>query len=201
MKLLLVRDQASGLLGGVKFKLRAQVRLTKREADLVRKYRAHREVLLQRQTKIPFTNKSILLNIGISGLINGQEFKCKDIADILEYERNVKEACDTFRRYLDVMSTFGGEEIVNYAGAESEGEDVGPDALADEQSVDEQSSSASITETSDEDDDIPFGDGAETDSSPNAANRRVNEGLDFCYHCGAAVVDNQQTCSECHKSL
>jgi len=114
MKLFITRDQAKGLLGGVKFELKARTELTKEEADLVKKYKADKEVLLQKEIKIPFTGKAITLNIDIEGLTNGQTFKCKDIADILEYEKNVKEACEAFKNYIEVMRNFGGEEVIEY---------------------------------------------------------------------------------------
>jgi len=114
MKLYITRDQAKGILGGVKFELKAHVQLTKDEADLLNKYKADKEVLLQKEIKIPFTTKAIVLDIKIGGLIEGQTFKCKDIADILEYEKNVKEACENFKSYLEVMKSFGGEEVIEY---------------------------------------------------------------------------------------
>jgi hypothetical protein len=114
MKLLLLRDQAKGLLGGVKFELRARVELDKEEAGMIKKYKADKEILLQKEIKIPFTGKSIALNITIDGLVSGQTFKCKDIADILEYERNVREACEAFKSYIEVMGNFGGEEVIEY---------------------------------------------------------------------------------------
>ncbi len=114
MKLFITRDQAKGLLGGVKFELRARTELTDEERELVKKYKANKEVLLQKEIKIPFTTKIILLSINIGGLMQGQTFKCKDIADILEYETNVKEACETFKNYIEVMKNFGGEEVIEY---------------------------------------------------------------------------------------
>lgn len=47
-------------------------------------------------------------------LMNGQAFKCNDIAEILEYEKNVKESCEAFKNYLEVMKNFGGEEVIEY---------------------------------------------------------------------------------------
>jgi hypothetical protein len=114
MKLFIVRDQAKGFLGGVKFELRARVELTGEESQLVNKYKADKEVLLQKEIKIPFTSKMVVLDINIGSLVAGQTFKCKDIADILEYERNVKESCETFKNYIDVMKHFGGEEVIEY---------------------------------------------------------------------------------------
>jgi hypothetical protein len=111
MKLFITRDQAAGLLGGVRFELRARIELTQEEAELVNKYKANKEVLLQKEIKIPFTTKAVLLDIKIGGLMEGQTFKCKDI---LEYEKNVKEASETFKNYLEVMKNFGGEEVIEY---------------------------------------------------------------------------------------
>lgn len=114
MKLYINRDQAKGLLGGTKFELNARVELTNEEISLVNKYKADKEVLIQKQVKIPFTDKVAVVNINISGLMSGQVFKCKDIADILEYEKNVKEACEMFKNYIDVMKNFGGQEVIDF---------------------------------------------------------------------------------------
>ncbi len=114
MKLLIVKDQAKKMLGGVSFELKARVELTNDEAELIKKYKADKEGLLQKEVKIPFTGKSIVLNITIGSLIGGQTFKCNDIAEILEYEQNIKEACENFKNYLEVMKDFGGEEVIEY---------------------------------------------------------------------------------------
>ena len=34
----------------------------------------------------------------------GQAFKCNDIAEILEYEKNVKESCESFKNYLLILA-------------------------------------------------------------------------------------------------
>jgi len=114
MKLFIIRDQAKGLAGGTKFVLRARTELINEEAELVRKYKADKEVLLQKEIKIPLTGRSIVLNLTIGNLMAGQTFKCNDIAEILEYEKNVKESCEAFKNYLEVMKNFGGEEIIEY---------------------------------------------------------------------------------------
>lgn len=114
MKLHITRDQAKGLLGGTKFDLTAKVELTSEEASLVSKYKADKEVLIEKQIKIPFTDKAVVVNINIGGMMAGQTFKCKDIADILEYEKSVKEACGNFKNYIEVMKNFGGQEVIEY---------------------------------------------------------------------------------------
>jgi hypothetical protein len=114
MKLFIIRDQAKGLLGGVKFELRARVDLTNEEAELVKKYKAGKEILLKKEVKIPFTGRALVFDLKIDSLPAGQNFKCNDIADIIEYEKNVKESCEAFKNYLEVMRNFGGEEVIEF---------------------------------------------------------------------------------------
>lgn len=114
MKLSITKDQAKGMFGGVKFELEAKVELTNEESELVKKYKADKEVLLKKEIKIPFTGRAIVLDITIGSLISGQAFKCNDIAEILEYEKNVKDSCESFKNYITVMKHFGGKEEFEY---------------------------------------------------------------------------------------
>lgn len=114
MKLTIVRNQASGMFGGVKFELHAKVTLTPEEAALIGKYKADKEVLLKKEFKIPLTGRAITLDLTIGSLMAGQNLKCNDIAEILAYEESVKESCEKFHNYLDVMQSFGGEEVIEY---------------------------------------------------------------------------------------
>jgi len=114
MKLIIKRDQAKKLIGGISFELQAKVELSKEETDLVLKYKADKEVLMEKEIKIPFTGKSLILNITIGSLMGGQTFKCNDIGEILEYEKNVKESCEAFKNYIEIMASFGGEEVFEF---------------------------------------------------------------------------------------
>ncbi len=114
MRLSISRDQAKGLLGGVKFELQAKTQLTPEEAEIVKRYKADKEVLLNKEIKIPFTGRSMKFDLKIEDLVRGQTFKCTDVTDIIETEKNVKEACENFKNYLHVMKDFGGEEIIEY---------------------------------------------------------------------------------------
>jgi len=115
MRLSIRKDQAKGLLGGVKFELSARVELTAEELELVKRYKADKEVLLQKEIKIPLTGRAITLSLTIGSLTAGQAFKCNDIAEILEYEKSLKESCENFKNYIEVMKHFGGEETIEYA--------------------------------------------------------------------------------------
>ena len=114
MKLFIARNQSKKMLGGASFELSARTELTSDEASLVKKYKADKMVLLQKDIKIPLTGRSIVLNITIGSLIAGQSFKCNDIAEILEYEKNVKDSCESFKNYIEVMRSFGGEEVIEF---------------------------------------------------------------------------------------
>lgn len=114
MRLFITRDQAKGMFGGVKFELQAKVETTKEESELISRYKADKEVLLKKEVKIPFTGRAIVLDITIGSLIGGQTFKCNDISEILEYEKNVKESCEAFKNYITVMKHFGGQEAIEY---------------------------------------------------------------------------------------
>ena len=115
MKLFITRDQAKGLLGGVKFELSARVELSPQEAEVVKRYKADKEVLVQKEVAIPLTGKVLNLGLTIGSLTSGQNFKCADVSEILATERNVKEACSAFATYLQVMSNFGGQEVFDFA--------------------------------------------------------------------------------------
>jgi ethanolamine utilization protein EutA (predicted chaperonin) len=114
MKLVIRKEQSKKMMGGISFVLHAQVDLTDEELDLVHKYKAYKQVLMNKQLKIPFTSKTLSLNITIGSLINGQTFNCNDIGEILEYENSVKESCESFKNYIEVMASFGGEEIIEF---------------------------------------------------------------------------------------
>jgi hypothetical protein len=114
MKLFITRDQAKGMFGGVKFELEAKVELTNEEYELVKKYKADKEVLLKKDLKVPLTGHSIILDITIGSLVNGQTFKCNDIAEIIEYENSVKESCKAFKNFITIMKHFGGKETIEY---------------------------------------------------------------------------------------
>lgn len=114
MKLYITRDQSKGLLGGTKFELSAKAELTSDEAELVKKYKADKEVLLKKEITIPFTNRAVQLDIKIENLMAGQSFKCADVGDILETEKNVKEAAENFKNRIEVMKNFGGQEVIEY---------------------------------------------------------------------------------------
>ena len=180
MQLYIARGQAQEMLGNVGFILRVKVKLSHEEEKLVSTYNAYKEVLLQKEIKIPFTTKVFMLKIGIGDLIAGQNFKCKDIADILEYEKNVKEACKSFLSYLEVMKTFGGEEVIEYTWNKI------PNVKHISTEMMEITEAENLEKMVEKDND---------EESLEQA------GLEFCYHCGADLPEKSQRCPVCEKVL
>ena len=113
MQLHITRDQSKGFMGGVKFELEAKVDLTQEEADLVKRYKADKAALMQKVVSV--FGREISFDLKVGDLVKGQSFRCADISDILATEENVKEACETFKDYLEVMRGFGGQETIEYS--------------------------------------------------------------------------------------
>jgi hypothetical protein len=113
MQLVLVRDQSKGLLGGVKFEVRAQVRLSEEERKLIQHYKLENEVVLQKpMLSIWGAPTDVKLDIRVRQLIDGDTFKCKDLGEVLAYADNLKSACETLKGYLEAARHFGGQEVV-----------------------------------------------------------------------------------------
>jgi len=114
MKLYIKRNQASGMLGGIKFELSGRVELTPEEAALIKKYKVEKQTLAKKEIKIPFTSRALVVDVTIGSLVSGQTFKCDEIGDIMEYESVLKSCCQNFKLYIEAMRTFGGEEVVEF---------------------------------------------------------------------------------------
>jgi hypothetical protein len=114
MKLIIKRDQKAqtGFLGGHKgmtFLLTTRVELTPEEQELVKRYKAENHPLTfatRDGAQIPKDT--------ITSLMRGVSEEMRDIGVLLNNEEVVKSACRDFKLLLDVMATFGGEEVVEF---------------------------------------------------------------------------------------
>lgn len=114
MKLIIKRNQRDekGIFGGhkgVNFILSCRVELTDEERELIDRYKAW---------DYPLTYKEIggtqVANYTVDALVNGRTQEVKDVATLLHNEEVVKKACDDFKNLLQIMTTFGGEEVIEY---------------------------------------------------------------------------------------
>lgn len=125
MKLLLRRDQKSGLMGmgKIAFTLDVRAELTEEEKANIKKYKLGETALYEKMKTIDpgsgllgmasrLANKMLNLTIVVNDLANGKKIEVKDIVEMLAVEEQVKEAAHTFVAVLNAAKSFGGEEII-----------------------------------------------------------------------------------------
>jgi len=123
MKLLLRRDQKSGLIGKITFTLAVRAELTDEEKSNIRKYKLGDTMLYERMTmtdkgsgllgvasRLAF--KAMNLTVSVDDLSGGKKIDCKDIVEMLAVEDQIKEAAQTFKNVLEAAASFGGEEVI-----------------------------------------------------------------------------------------
>ncbi len=116
MKLIIKRDQKQekGIFGGdkgMKFLLSCRAELTPEEQNLIKKYKAEREILATIVIENDPKQSGLLF---INDLITGKLYECKDVISLLDVEDKIKKACENFKTLLQVMASFGGEEIIEF---------------------------------------------------------------------------------------
>ena len=123
MKLLLRRDQKSGLIGKVTFTLAVRAELSDEEKKNIQKYKLGETMLYERDklidrgsgllglaSRVAF--KMMYISVSVDDLTDGKKIDCKDIVEMLAVEEQIKEAAQTFKSVLEAAAHFGGEEIV-----------------------------------------------------------------------------------------
>jgi len=114
LKLIIRRDQKAqkGLFGGhagMKFILTYRVQLTPDEEALVKKYKAEYHPLLfvtKDGERVPSDT--------VSSLLREKTGELDDVTILLTNEEHLKSACRNFKTLLEVMATFGGEEVLEF---------------------------------------------------------------------------------------
>lgn len=125
MKLLLRRDQKSGLIGmgKITFTLAVRAELTDQEKSNIKKYKLGDTMLYERMTltdkgsgllgvasRLAF--KMMNLSVSVNDLSDGKKIDCKDIVEMLAVEDQIREAAQTFKNVLEAAASFGGEEVI-----------------------------------------------------------------------------------------
>lgn len=123
MKLLLRREQKSGVLGAVTFSLVVRAELTDEEQSNVTRYKLSDTMLYEKYGLIDrgsgilglvtrFFHRATNLTISVRDLAGGKRIDCKNVVEMLAIEEHIKEAARTFRAVLEAARSFGGEEVV-----------------------------------------------------------------------------------------
>lgn len=125
MKLLLRRDQRSGMLGKQVFSLDVRADITADEKAAIAKYKLGETMLYQSHdvaggsgllgVASRLAYKAVTINISVNDLANGKRVECKDVVEMLAIEEHVREAAQTFVEVLKAAKHFGGEEVVELA--------------------------------------------------------------------------------------
>lgn len=130
MKLLIRRNQKTGLMGGAKYLLYVRAQVTDEEQQLIKKNNLAGELLVYYDKD---ANKATLMGAmkdagGLTGglirkmrdtaltvakLIEGTEFKCENVGELLGVEGEVRQATLMLKNYLDIAAKFGGEEVLD----------------------------------------------------------------------------------------
>jgi hypothetical protein len=99
----------------INFSMTAKAELTDQEQELIDKYRVHNYVLYKKLGTVPDSNGNlpVLRKVTISSLMNGEGF-VGGALDLISNENEIKEACQTFKTYIEFLKVFGGEEIIEY---------------------------------------------------------------------------------------
>jgi hypothetical protein len=125
MKLLLRRDQKSGMLGGVTFQLDVRANLSDEERANISKYKLGKTILYTRGELVDkgagliglasrMAFKAMNISVSVDDLQGGKRIECKDIMEMLAVEEQIKEASQNFKLVLDAAAHFGGDEVIAY---------------------------------------------------------------------------------------
>jgi hypothetical protein len=131
MKLLLRRDQRSGLMGKVIFTLDVRAEISGEERACIDKYKLGKEILYARNTDMPqdegwkgvgklLVFHAMNLTISVKDLVSGKRVECKDILEMLAAENQIKDAAINFGRILEAAAHFGGEEVIPIGADENQ---------------------------------------------------------------------------------
>ena len=131
MQLLIKRTQRQGgMLGGkVIFILTIRAQYTEGERADINGYKLGGEVIYNSAASAQYLERAgtdpsnlrgfgylalskMKLNVTIASLQQGHTIECKDLAELLECEQAICEACKNVKNFLAAAATFDGREIV-----------------------------------------------------------------------------------------
>jgi hypothetical protein len=117
MKLIIKRNQADvkGVFGGhkgVRFSLFAKADINSDERALIDRYKVGDYILASYEQPIKRTSEKLEFHLSVNSLVNGKTTELESISTLLDLEEEIKKGCQNLKNLLLVMSTFGGEEVI-----------------------------------------------------------------------------------------
>jgi hypothetical protein len=118
MKLIIRRNQADvkGVFGGhkgVRFSLYAKADITSEERALIDRYKVGDYSLASYEKPLRGSpEKKLEFHLSVNNLIDGRTTELDSISTLLDLEEEIKKGCQSLKNLLLVMSTFGGEEVI-----------------------------------------------------------------------------------------
>jgi hypothetical protein len=117
MKLTIKRNQADqkGFFGGhkgVNFSLYSKADLTAEERALIERYKVGDQILADYVWHPRGGGEQVHVDITVNTLANGTTNTTDSITTLLNLEEAIKGGCQSLKNLLSVMSTFGGQEII-----------------------------------------------------------------------------------------
>jgi hypothetical protein len=118
MRLTLTKSAPKGIMGGVTFEIRAQVRLEADESQLIDAHKLQNQVVLEKKAVNIWGNATEqTISVTAAQLIRGERFACKNLGEVLMYEENLIRAGQTLKLYLETARGFGHEIVVDLSGS------------------------------------------------------------------------------------
>jgi hypothetical protein len=132
MQLKLRRDQREkmGLLGRkVMFLIDFRVELSSQEEELIKRYKAHKEIIALVPPRYyaeqaspgeaaaamkKLNGSESFRQLTIRDFVKGKSYECDDVLLINQVEDEIKQACATFKAWLGEMSGGGREEEIEF---------------------------------------------------------------------------------------
>ena len=114
MRLSIAKGEAKGLLGGTNFTISAKVKLTDEEFSLIKRFKLEKEPIVVGESKSILSGALKENPIVIGDFVNGVSFKCKSVNDIINWEINIRDSCQTLGNYFKTLKEFDGDIVVEF---------------------------------------------------------------------------------------
>lgn len=126
IRLKIRRSQATGFGRGVQFNVHFIAELSPDAKQAIGHYHFGKTVLYQKPLELKLSLNMMMAvfrvfwlwvtrtrwQITVNDLAKGRSVKCRDIIEVLEVEKDIRAAAETFADVLRAASWFGGEEVV-----------------------------------------------------------------------------------------